>query len=264
MIKLGRAPRHASAERRRPERPRGCAAGDRGRVLHLRHLPEFGGALRPGDVEALLQMLLCPYLRAPLVLRFFAQPSRTAALSHPELQRTLDAALFEPGEWQPPDKPKAAPLVIPGPDRDHLATPAGCLLQELTHSPAAILTSVKALLENALELDPGRYLAGGAAEVLLYRRGSPSASRASVLPPLARVGEVRGLRTPSLAAREGALRALTDELHNMLVEQVLPLISRGTRGAGATARWGRRRRSRRTTPLSRTRCCGSSARRAPR
>ena len=226
MTKLGRAPRpRIPPSAADPSALAGVPLATEDDVLHLRHLPEFGGALRPGDVEALLQMLLCPYLRAPLVLRFFAQPSRTAALSHPELQRTLDAALFEPGEWQPPDKPKAAPLVIPGPDRDHLATPAGCLLQELTHSPAAILTSVKALLENALELDPGRYLAGGAAEVLLYsaRLAVRVESFACYLlsPESA---SVRGLRTPSLAAREGALRALTDELHNMLVEQVLPLI----------------------------------------
>ena len=98
-------------------------------VLHLRHLPEFGGALRPADVEVLLQMLLVPALRVPLLLRFFAEPSRTAALAVPELQRTLDAALFEPGAWQPPDVPKGLPLTIPAPTRAHLATPAGTLFQ---------------------------------------------------------------------------------------------------------------------------------------
>ena len=80
-------------------------------ILHLRQLPEFGGALRPADVEVLLQSLLMPYLRVPLLLRFFAEPARTAALAHRELQRTLDAAIFEPGEWQPADAPKTLPTV---------------------------------------------------------------------------------------------------------------------------------------------------------
>ena len=155
-------------------------------VLHLRQLPEFGGALRPADVEVLLQSLLMPYLRVPLLLRFFAEPSRTAALAQRELQRTLDAAIFEPGVWLPADAPKAlptvcpapltrvtrgmqvlitapllAPQVCPAPDRRHLATAAGTLFQELTHSPSVVLGSVKSILENALELDPGRYVRAG-------------------------------------------------------------------------------------------------------
>ena len=69
-------------------------------VLHLRHLPDFGSALRASDAEYLLQVLLSPYLRIPLLLRFFADPIRTSALSRAELQQLLDAALFEPGEWQ--------------------------------------------------------------------------------------------------------------------------------------------------------------------
>jgi hypothetical protein len=157
-------------------------------ILHLRQLPEFGGALRPADVEVLLQSLLMPYLRVPLLLRFFAEPARTAALAHRELQRTLDAAIFEPGEWQPADAPKTLPTVCsahpptritlgmqvlitappplvpqvcPAPDRRHLATAAGTLFQELTHSPSVVLGSVKSILENALELDPGRYVRSG-------------------------------------------------------------------------------------------------------
>jgi hypothetical protein len=86
-------------------------------VLHLRHLPDWGGALRASDVEYLLQVLLSPYLRIPLLLRFFAEPLRTSALSRPELQQMLDAALFEPGEWQP-DKPKE----VPDDDRTALLT----------------------------------------------------------------------------------------------------------------------------------------------
>ena len=117
-------------------------------VLHVRHLPEFGGYLRASDAEVLLQSLLVPYLRVPLLLRFFAEPTRTMALAHAPLQRVLDAALFEPGEWQP-DEPKALPALIPAPNRAHLHTPCGLLLHELSHSPDVPLASVVAIVQNA-------------------------------------------------------------------------------------------------------------------
>ena len=63
-------------------------------VLHVRHLPDFGGTLRAADAELLLSYLLAPYLRVPLLMRFFAQPAHTQALAQPELQEVLDAALF--------------------------------------------------------------------------------------------------------------------------------------------------------------------------
>ena len=75
-------------------------------VLHLRHLPELGGALRPADVEVLLQVLLVPYLRVPLLLRFFAEPTRTAALAHRELQRVRNARLF------PASIPHLVPIAV--------------------------------------------------------------------------------------------------------------------------------------------------------
>mgnify|MGYP007045393534 CR=1 FL=1 len=63
--------------------------------------------------ELLLQYLTAPYLRVPLLLRFFSQASHTAALAPPELQDVLDAAVFEPGLWQPNEKkemPKSFPM----------------------------------------------------------------------------------------------------------------------------------------------------------
>lgn len=136
-------------------------------VLHMRHLPDFGGALKASDVEVMLQTLLAPYLRIPLLLNFFADPSRTSALSCPELQHMLDAALFEPGEWQP-NIPKALPKTIPAPSRDHLKTPAGLLFNELTHAAAAPIVAVCAILENALDLDAGRYVRVGSSATILY------------------------------------------------------------------------------------------------
>ena len=37
-------------------------------MLHVRHLPDFGGTLRAGDVELLLSYLLAPYLRVLLLV----------------------------------------------------------------------------------------------------------------------------------------------------------------------------------------------------
>jgi len=138
-------------------------------VLHLRtkDLPDFGGTLRASDSELLLQYLLAPYLRVPLLLRFFSEASHTAALAHPELQDVLDAAIFEPGLWQP-NAPKPMPVTVPAENRKHLATPVGLLFQELTHSPAVTLGCLQTLLDNALDMDAGRFSREGASAVILY------------------------------------------------------------------------------------------------
>ena len=95
-------------------------------ILHVKSLPDFNGTLRAADSELLLQYLTAPYLRVPLLLRFFSQASHTAALAHPELQDVLDAAVFEPGLWQPNEK-KEMPQHIPAESTRHLATPVGLL-----------------------------------------------------------------------------------------------------------------------------------------
>ena len=132
-------------------------------VLHVRHLPDFGGHLSAADSEVLIQaraeihaerytprdtrrethaghvlpqVLLHPYLRVPLLLRFFSAPSRTPALASPELRRMLDAALFEPGPWEAPGS-RVAPTHVGGHQmgREHMTTPAGLLFSELVHAP---------------------------------------------------------------------------------------------------------------------------------
>ena len=55
-------------------------------MLHLKQLPSFDGALRPTESELLLQYLTVPYLRVPLLLRFFAEPSHVTALGSAKLQ----------------------------------------------------------------------------------------------------------------------------------------------------------------------------------
>ena len=125
-------------------------------VLHLKQLPSFDGALRPPEAELLLQYLTVPYLRVPLLLRFFSQPSHVHALGSAKLQAALDATLFEPGQWQL-ERSKELPKCVPAPSRAHLATPAGILFNELTKSPAAVTESVLRMVELAIELDSGRY-----------------------------------------------------------------------------------------------------------
>lgn len=125
-------------------------------VLHIRHLPDFGGRLRARDAELLLQYLTAPYLRVPLVLQFFAEPTRIAALANEELQSVLDACLFEPGVWRDPTN-NGIPSTVPAPNRKHLATPVGLLLNELLRSPKVVLDAFEQILFQALELDCGRF-----------------------------------------------------------------------------------------------------------
>ena len=55
-------------------------------VLHLATLPTFGGRLSARHTELLLSYLTVPYLRIPLVLQFFADPTRIVALNADALQ----------------------------------------------------------------------------------------------------------------------------------------------------------------------------------
>ena len=135
-------------------------------VLHLRHLPDFDGRLRARDCELLLQYLTAPYVRIPLVMQLFSDPVRMTALGSLELQRVLDAVLFEPGEWQSTAE-KSVPDAIPGPDRDHLSTPCGLLFNELQNSPGTLLSCMHTMLEHCLELDQGKYT-GSIGFVILY------------------------------------------------------------------------------------------------
>lgn len=69
-------------------------------ISHAHKLPSFGDTLSQEDSEQLLAALAAPYLRIPLVLRFFSE-SRLGALFNPQLQRSLVAALFEVGPYAP-------------------------------------------------------------------------------------------------------------------------------------------------------------------
>lgn len=133
-------------------------------VLHLetKELPTFGNILTPSDSERFIQFLTAPYIRIPLILDFFANgdPSRLNALKTKSLQLIVDAALFEPGLWRPPDFTDFI-QEVPVLDIDKLeallATSHGTLFNEIAKSPDVLTNSIIKMLERALDMDVGRY-----------------------------------------------------------------------------------------------------------
>lgn len=126
-------------------------------VLHIEKLPDFDGELTPRYCELLIQYLTVPYLRIPLVIRFFADEARIKSLRHPKLQSIVDSCLFEPAEWQENDT-RPIPSVVPELERQHLMTPVGLLFNELTFSPQTLLTSITSMLRQTVDFDTGKYV----------------------------------------------------------------------------------------------------------
>jgi hypothetical protein len=125
-------------------------------ILHIRMLPDFDGTLGAKDCELLLQYLTAPYLRVPLLLNFFSNEMRLKALRNVDIQEVLDAALFEPGQWQS-SSGKIVISEVPCEQRDHLCTPVGLLFNELIVAPALVLSSIHSMLEKVLDMDTGKY-----------------------------------------------------------------------------------------------------------
>ena len=125
------------------------------------------GALPPRDVERLLCVLTAPYLRLPLVLRFFADVRRSRSLRDARLRSCVEACLFEPGPWLP-DRPCRRVETIPAAHRDHLRTPCGALFNELALAPIPCVDAIHELLARVLEGDVGAWAPRGAAEAFLF------------------------------------------------------------------------------------------------
>jgi hypothetical protein len=145
-------------------------------VLHLtpKELPSFGHVLSPSDSERFVQFLTVPYIRIPLIMDFFANgdPGRLTALKTKSLQLIVDACLFEPGFWRPPDFTEVI-TEIPVVDRDKLqallATPHGTLFNEIAKSPEVLTSCVIKMLERALDMDVGKYTkASSSGPLILY------------------------------------------------------------------------------------------------
>lgn len=134
-------------------------------ILHIKALPDFGGTMGGRDCEFMLQYLLAPYLRIPLMLNFFSHEARLRSLRNKSLQEVLDAALFEPGLWQE-EHVKVVSDQIPAESRDNLSTSAGLLFNEIIKSPTVVLSAIHDILLKVLDMDTGRYTK--VSEAILY------------------------------------------------------------------------------------------------
>ena len=145
-------------------------------ILHLTNeeLPTFGGVLTPADSERFLQFFTVPYLRIPLILDFFANgdPGRLVALKTKSLQLIVDAALFEPGMWKPSDffeHVTEIPIVNEKKLQNMLSTPLGTLFNEIAKSPDVLVCCIIKMLERAVDMDVGRYVAtSSSGPLILY------------------------------------------------------------------------------------------------
>jgi hypothetical protein len=207
-------------------------------ILHIRVLPDFDGTLGAKDCELLLQYLTAPYLRVPLLLNFFSNEMRLKALRNIDIQEVLDAALFEPGQWQS-SSGKIVISEIPCEQREHLCTPVGLLFNELMMAPALVLNSIHSMLERVLDMDTGKY--STLSESILYvirlvvrvegfilflgrHRQHKSSSSGFRYFGAAEESSVRGLEC-SEEAMQAALSA-QQNLRNLLNTQVFKMIAR--------------------------------------
>ena len=87
------------------------------------------------------------------------------SLRSKEIQEILDAAIFEPGQWQQ-DIIKECPDVVPSPDRDYLSTSVGLLFNEIRTAPHILLEAVQHMLEKVIEMDTGKF--SQVSESILY------------------------------------------------------------------------------------------------
>ena len=134
---------------------------DEERILRVQALPTFDSSLSPQDSEALMGLLTVPYLRIPLLLRFFSE-NRLGALFHPKLQLLLERVLLEPGPITAPGA-KVRPTqlaVVPADasaESELFATPAGLLVNELWHSPEGVVDPLLQIAHSITGLCGGHY-----------------------------------------------------------------------------------------------------------
>lgn len=138
-------------------------------VLHCKTLPKFS-TLGRSAVERLVTLLTAPYLRIPLLVAFFRDREKVAALSEPKIQAVMDAALFEPGRWRPSSsggaRVSASDIRIPG-EPSVLHSPWGLLFNELLFAPKNTIESLIDLVDAAIERDSGRF-GSPSSKVILY------------------------------------------------------------------------------------------------
>jgi hypothetical protein len=216
-------------------------------VLYVQKMPTFDGSLGAADAELVCSYLTAPYLRIPLLLQFFSAPARFAALGCIEMQRVLDAALFEPGAYASPDAADAwfapapekrhnAPSTAPAP-KEKLSTTLGLLVNELHRSPDMLVAAAKGFRTRISELDPGtsRGVAeGGHAAAILY--ALRLLSRLDGYAALVQDEEtrVRGSRVPEVSA--AGVAELRSVLQGILRDDAPPMLDRWLRRSAAESR----------------------------
>jgi hypothetical protein len=94
------------------------------------------------------------------------------ALKTKSLQLIVDAALFEPGMWKPSDyfeQVTEIPVVDEQKLQHLLSTPLGTLFNEIAKSPDVLVTCVIKMLERAVDMDVGKYVAtSSSGPLILY------------------------------------------------------------------------------------------------
>lgn len=94
------------------------------------------------------------------------------ALKTKSLQLIVDAALFEPGMWKPSDyfeQVTEIPVVDEAKLQHLLSTPLGTLFNEIAKSPDVLVTSVIKMLDRAVDMDVGKYVAtSSSGPLILY------------------------------------------------------------------------------------------------
>lgn len=143
-------------------------------VLQKTKLPNFNNVLSSEESEQLFIYLTAPFVAIPLVLEFFAD-NRVGLLLNADLQNLLESVIFEPRNWISAQASAAVKIVeIPVPRKgrgtNFLGTQHGVLMQELTTSPAAVLTPLVNLLNSAYELCIGDFQSSFTSVILFILR----------------------------------------------------------------------------------------------
>ena len=115
----------------------------------------IGQVLNQRDSELLISYLTVPYMRLPLILTFFASEDRIHKLQSEELRLILDSVMFEPGKCLKVEMTGVAPMMVPTPFTDLLATSYGLLMNELCRSPETVIRSILNLMIGGLACDTG-------------------------------------------------------------------------------------------------------------
>lgn len=203
-------------------------------VLHVKSLTTFGDIMGQRDSELLLSYLTVPYLRIPLVLRFFATEDRISCLKSDTIQEMLSYVLFEAGQFLSVNLSGKCPEMVPSEKPELIACPYGMLLNELMSYPSGIVEPVVRMIELASELDSGTVYNETTTKVILFlvrvvARVQSYVNYAETLQHTQLDAIRRGEKPPyrDLLCSDDTLlnvRAAYRTIQNLIFESLLPMI----------------------------------------